>query len=52
MRAAQETGIGVLIAEHKTDLLARMCDEIAVISDGAIVDARRGGRRPRRSVPR
>jgi energy-coupling factor transporter ATP-binding protein EcfA2 len=37
-RAARETGIGVLIAEHKTDLLARMCDEVAVISAGAIVE--------------
>jgi energy-coupling factor transporter ATP-binding protein EcfA2 len=36
-RAARETGIGVLIAEHKTDLLARMSDEVAVISAGAIV---------------
>ena len=36
-RAAKETGVGVLIAEHKTDLLARMCDEIAVINAGAIV---------------
>src|SRR4051794_5285249 len=36
-RAAKETGIGVLSAEHKTDLLARMCDEVAVISNGAIV---------------
>jgi energy-coupling factor transport system ATP-binding protein len=36
-RAAKEAGIGVLIAEHKTDLLARMCDEVAVISNGAIV---------------
>ncbi len=36
-KAARETGVGVLIAEHKTDLLARMCDEIAVISNGAIV---------------
>jgi energy-coupling factor transport system ATP-binding protein len=36
-RAARETGVGVLIAEHKTDLLARMCDDIAVISNGAIV---------------
>jgi energy-coupling factor transporter ATP-binding protein EcfA2 len=37
-RTAKETGVGVLIAEHKTDLLARMCDEVAVISNGAIVD--------------
>src|SRR4051795_259037 len=36
-RAARETGVGVLMAEHKTDLLARMCDEVAVISNGAIV---------------
>ena len=36
-RAARETGVGVLIAEHKTDLLARLCDEVAVIKDGAIV---------------
>ena len=40
-RAARETGVGVLIAEHKTDLLARMCDEVAVISGGAIVVAAR-----------
>ena len=26
--AARATGIGVLIVEHKTDLLARMCDEV------------------------
>lgn len=37
-RAARESGIGVLIAEHKTDLLERMCDEVAVISGGAIVE--------------
>ena len=30
-RTAKETGVGVLIAEHKTDLLARMCDEVGVI---------------------
>jgi energy-coupling factor transport system ATP-binding protein len=36
-RAARETGVGILIAEHKTDLLARMCDEIAVINAGGIV---------------
>lgn len=37
IRAARESGVGVLIAEHKTDLLARMCDEIAVVAAGAIV---------------
>jgi energy-coupling factor transporter ATP-binding protein EcfA2 len=36
-RAARETGVGVLIAEHKTDLLERMCDEIVVIAGGSIV---------------
>lgn len=36
-RAAKETGVGVLVAEHKTDLLARMCDEVAVINGGTIV---------------
>ena len=36
-RAAKETGVGVLIAEHKTDLLARLCDEVAVIHGGTIV---------------
>jgi len=36
-RAARETGVGVLIAEHKTDLLARLCDEVAVLNGGTIV---------------
>jgi energy-coupling factor transporter ATP-binding protein EcfA2 len=35
-RAAQKTGAGILIVEHKTELLARMCDEVAVIEDGRI----------------
>lgn len=35
--AARATGVGVLIAEHKTDLLARLCDEIVVISSGSVV---------------
>lgn len=35
-RAAQTTGAGILIVEHKTELLARMCDEVAVIEDGRI----------------
>jgi energy-coupling factor transport system ATP-binding protein len=38
--AAQVTGAGILIVEHKTDLLARLCDEIALLDEGAIV--RRG----------
>lgn len=36
-RAAQTTGAGILIVEHKTELLARMCDEVAVVEDGRIV---------------
>jgi len=36
-RAARATGVGVLIVEHKTDLLAQHCDEVAVISAGTIV---------------
>ena len=36
-KAARSTGVGVLIVEHKTDLLARMCDEICVVSGGSIV---------------
>ena len=36
-RAARSTGVGVLIVEHKTNLLARLCDEVAVIVDGRIV---------------
>ena len=39
-RAARTTGVGILIAEHKTELLAQMCDEVLVLADGAIV--RRG----------
>jgi energy-coupling factor transport system ATP-binding protein len=36
-RAARSTGAGILIVEHKTNLLARLCDEVAVISDGRLV---------------
>lgn len=35
--AAQVIGAGVLVVEHKTDLLARLCDEVAVLDEGAIV---------------
>ena len=34
---ARSTGAGILIVEHKTDLLARLCDEIVVIDGGRIV---------------
>ena len=36
-RAARMTGAGILIVEHKTDLLARLCDDIAVMASGRIV---------------
>jgi energy-coupling factor transport system ATP-binding protein len=35
--AARATGVGVLIAEHKTDVLAELCDEIVVVQAGRIV---------------
>ena len=35
--AAQSTGAGILIVEHKTNLLARLCNEVVVISDGRLV---------------
>ncbi len=34
---ARETNVGILIAEHKTDLLAELCDEIVVIDKGQLV---------------
>jgi energy-coupling factor transporter ATP-binding protein EcfA2 len=36
-RAAKSTGAGILIVEHKTDLLARLCDDVAVIDGGRMV---------------
>jgi energy-coupling factor transport system ATP-binding protein len=36
-RAAATTGAGILVVEHKTDLLARLCDEVAVINAGRLV---------------
>jgi energy-coupling factor transporter ATP-binding protein EcfA2 len=35
-RAAERTGAGVLIVEHRTDLLAELCHEVLVLVDGAI----------------
>ena len=43
IEAARSTGVGVLIVEHKTDLLSQMCDELVVIAGGEIV--RRGAPR-------
>ena len=34
---ARETGTGILIVEHKTDLLARMADEVVALDGGRIV---------------
>ncbi len=36
VRAARETGAGVLLVEHKTEVLARVADEIVVLERGAI----------------
>jgi energy-coupling factor transporter ATP-binding protein EcfA2 len=36
VQLSQRTGAGVLVTEHKTDLLLRMADEVAAIADGAI----------------
>ena len=38
-RLAGETGTALLITEHKTDLLARVCTRIAVLSRGRLVHA-------------
>ena len=37
LRALAEAGTAMLIVEHKTDLLERLCDEVAVIDGGRIV---------------
>jgi energy-coupling factor transporter ATP-binding protein EcfA2 len=33
---AAETGAGILIVEHKTDVLARIADEVVVLSQGSV----------------
>ena len=38
LRRLAEAGTALLIAEHKTDLLADLCDRVAVIGGGRIVD--------------
>ena len=38
-RLAGETGTGILIVEHKTELLATMADEVAVLDAGHVVAA-------------
>jgi energy-coupling factor transporter ATP-binding protein EcfA2 len=36
-RTARASDAGILIVEHKTDLLARLCDEVIALADGAVV---------------
>jgi energy-coupling factor transporter ATP-binding protein EcfA2 len=36
-RIARETGAGILLVEHKTDVLAQIADEVAVLERGAVV---------------
>ena len=35
-RVAAETGAGILLVEHKTDVLARIADEVVVLAGGSI----------------
>ena len=35
-RVARETGAGILLVEHKTDVLARIADEVVVLEQGAV----------------
>ena len=36
LRAARRTGVGVIIVEHRTDLLERLCDEMIVLDGGRL----------------
>jgi energy-coupling factor transporter ATP-binding protein EcfA2 len=36
VRVAAETGAGILVVEHKTDVLARIADEVVVLERGAV----------------
>jgi energy-coupling factor transporter ATP-binding protein EcfA2 len=36
-RIVRETGAGILLVEHKTDVLARIADEVVVLDRGAVV---------------
>jgi energy-coupling factor transport system ATP-binding protein len=36
LRAARETGAGILLVEHKTDVLARIADEMVVLDRGSV----------------
>jgi energy-coupling factor transporter ATP-binding protein EcfA2 len=35
-RVAAETGAGIMLVEHKTDVLARIADDVAVLAAGAV----------------
>ena len=35
-RVARETGAGILLVEHKTDVLARIADEVVVLDEGSV----------------
>lgn len=36
-RVAAETGAGILLVEHKTDVLARIADEVIVLAEGSVI---------------
>lgn len=36
VEAARATGVGILIAEHKTDMLAALCDTVIVLTAGKV----------------
>jgi energy-coupling factor transporter ATP-binding protein EcfA2 len=38
-RVARETGAGILLVEHKTDVLARIADEVVVLAEGSVAFA-------------
>jgi energy-coupling factor transporter ATP-binding protein EcfA2 len=38
VRARAASGVAVLVAEHRTDFLAAVCDRLAVIADGRIAE--------------
>jgi energy-coupling factor transporter ATP-binding protein EcfA2 len=49
-RVARETGAGILLVEHKTDVLARIADEVVVLDRGAVALA--GAAAPALADPR
>jgi energy-coupling factor transporter ATP-binding protein EcfA2 len=36
VRVAAETGAGILVVEHKTEVLERIADEVVVLDEGAV----------------